>query len=139
MKENDMSKISLVGMLVLAGASLGSVGCPAVQTACQIIKAAADVCTVVEYTGTDGKTYRVKVTKEQIDGLAMEAAKRDGVPGPVAPAAAPAPAVVQAPAPVASAAPVPPPAPAVSAAPPAPVASAKPAASAAPAAPKAKK
>lgn len=130
-----MNKISLVGLFVLGGLTLG---CPAAKdVACQIIKTAADVCTVIEYVGEDGKTYRVKVSKEEVAALALDAAKRDGVPGP---------AGVKPAAPVTSAAPTsvaapPAPAPVVSAAPAvsaAPKASAAPAASVAPA-PKAKK
>jgi hypothetical protein len=47
-----------------------------------VIKTAADVCTYIEYVGEDGKIYRVKLTKEQVEQMARDQAAVDGFPPP---------------------------------------------------------
>jgi len=57
-------------------------GCAAKGPACAIIKVANDVCTMVEYEGEDGQTYRVKIERQDVEQLAAEKAAKDGLPAP---------------------------------------------------------
>lgn len=69
-------------VLICLGLGLVLTSCWAKEPACAIIKTAADVCTMVEYQGEDGKTYRVKLTKEQVEQMARDQAAKDGLPPP---------------------------------------------------------
>lgn len=63
-------------------AGLLFVGCAAKGPACAIIKVANDVCTMVEYEGEDGQTYRVKLDSQDLEQLAADKAAKDGLPAP---------------------------------------------------------
>lgn len=69
-----------IGLMMLLVLTLA--GCWAKDTACAVIKTAADVCTVLEYVGEDGKTYRVKVPRDRLERLALEASQKEGLPSP---------------------------------------------------------
>lgn len=53
-----------------------SAGCAASKVACQVIRAANDVCTVIEYTGDDGVVHQEPVDPRDLQMLAKSAAAR---------------------------------------------------------------
>jgi hypothetical protein len=69
-------------LIICLAVGLITSGCAAKGPACAIIKVANDVCTMVEYEGEDGKTYRVKLDSQDVEQLAADKAAKDGLPAP---------------------------------------------------------
>lgn len=69
-------------LIICLAVGLVATGCAAKGPACAIIKVANDVCTMVEYEGEDGKTYQVKLERQDVEQLAAEKAAKDGLPAP---------------------------------------------------------
>jgi hypothetical protein len=69
-------------LIICLAVGLITAGCAAKGPACAIIKVANDVCTMVEYEGEDGKTYQVKLERQDVEQLAAEKAAKDGLPAP---------------------------------------------------------
>ena len=71
-------------LIICLCAGMFVTGCWAKKPSCEVIKAANDVCTMIEYVDSDGNVHQVKVDKEQLDSLARDSATRDGKPAPKA-------------------------------------------------------
>ena len=68
--------------IICLGIALITTGCWAKKPSCEVIKTAADVCTMIEYTDSDGNTHQVRVEQEQLDQMVRDSAQRDGKPPP---------------------------------------------------------
>lgn len=69
-------------LIICLSAGLLATGCWAKKPSCEVIKTAADVCTMIEYVDSDGNTHQVKLEKEQLDHMVRDSAIRDGKPAP---------------------------------------------------------
>jgi hypothetical protein len=68
-----------IALTVLTGAYLGK-GCAAAQPACAIVDIADYACdfVTVEYRDSNGKLRRVRIPKDEMQGLALKASRDAG-------------------------------------------------------------
>lgn len=66
----------IVAVIVVICIGLILAGCPASKATCQIIHAADEVCTVIEYVGADGGKQQVSVSKQELQEMAVGVAVR---------------------------------------------------------------
>lgn len=71
-----MFSMPVAGVLTIINFGLFMAGCPAQQVACQVIRTADDVCTLIEYTDDAGVKHQEPVPAAELRIYAQELAAR---------------------------------------------------------------